>query len=435
MLTDRYGLSLSTNSSAARDAYDEGVAAKLTMYPGALQAFDRALAADPGFALAHVAKAHLLLERGDGAAARAAIATAKSLAAGLSEREASHLAFFGLLVSGEAEAALSALLAHLDSWPRDAVVLGTTAFTNGLIGMSGRAGQKRMLLELLDKLAPSWGDDWWFTAHHGMALSENGQRAAARPKIERSLAQNPKNPWVAHAQAHLCYEEGDAETARDFLASWLPAYPRDGALYSHLGWHLAIVHLETGAIAEARRLFREAFALDVHSGAPRGKVNDAVSFLWRCELAGHERDADSWRLMHDFATSAFPRAGTAFSDLHIALTQAVAGDHAALGMRTTQIGELTRDGRYPSGPLVPVAARGFAAVERGDFLAAIAALEPIAGELERIGGSRAQLDLIEFTLLRAYLGAGRPDDAHRMLRQRGRGSSRLPVAGLAETAA
>ena len=31
--------------------------------------------------------------------------------------------------------------AHLKAWPRDAVVLGTTAFTNGLIGSSGRAGQ------------------------------------------------------------------------------------------------------------------------------------------------------------------------------------------------------------------------------------------------------------------------------------------------------
>ena len=144
-----------------------------------------------------------------------------SLGADLSEREASHIAFFDRLVAGDAEAALSALLAHLNVWPRDAVVLATAAFTNGLIGSSGRAGQKRMLLELLDRLAPSYGDDWWFTAHHGMALSENGQRDAARPMIERSLAQNPKNPWAAHACAHLCYEEGDAEAGRAFLTSWL----------------------------------------------------------------------------------------------------------------------------------------------------------------------------------------------------------------------
>jgi Flp pilus assembly protein TadD len=430
MLTDRYELPLSTASSVARDAYVQGCEAKLTMYPGAVEAFDRAIAADPGFALCHAAKAHLLLER-DAAAARASMAAANSLAAGLSAREASHVAFFDRLVAGDAEAALTALPVHLNAWPRDAVVLGTAAFTNGLIGSSGRAGQKRMLLNLLDGLAPSYGDDWWFTAHHGMALSENGQRDAARPKIDRSLAQNPKNPWAAHARAHLCYEEGDADAACTFLASWLPTYPRDGALYSHLSWHLALGHLEASDPPAALRLFREAFAPDVHSGPPRGKLNDAVSFLWRWELAGYQRDAAAWRIMHDFATGAFPRAGAAFSDLHIALALAVAGDDAALEARAGQIDDLGRQGRYPSGPLVPAVAHAFAAFARGDFAAAIAALRPIAGELERIGGSRAQLDLVEFTLLNAYLGAGRADDARRMLNARGRGSLRVPVAGLA----
>jgi len=222
MLTDRYGLSLSTSSSRAREAYVEGCEAKLTMYPGTIGAFDRAVAADPSFALAHAARAHTLLERGHTAAARASVAVANSLTAGLSAREASHIAFFSLLVVGETQAALSALAAHLDAWPRDALVLATAAFTNGLIGSSGRAGQKRMLLEFLERLAPSWGDDWWFTAHHGMALSENGQRAAARLKIDRSLAQNLKNPWAAHARAHLCYEEGDVDAARAFLTAWLP---------------------------------------------------------------------------------------------------------------------------------------------------------------------------------------------------------------------
>jgi Flp pilus assembly protein TadD len=401
------------------------------MYPGAIEAFDRAIAADPGFALAHGARAHVLLEQGDGAAARASMAAANSLGAGLSAREASHVAFFDLLVAGEAEAALSALLAHVDAWPRDAVVLATTAFTNGLIGSSGRAGQKRTLLELLERLAPSYGDDWWFTAHHGMALSENGQREAARPKIERSLSQNPKNPWAAHACAHLCYEEGDANAARAFLASWLTTYPRGGSLYSHLSWHLALGHLEAGDAAAALRLFREAFSPDVHSGPPRGKVTDPVSFLWRWELSGHPRDAEAWRIMHDFANGAFPRAGTAFSDMHIALAQAVAGNETALEAREGQIHELARNSRYPSGPLVPAVSRSFAAFERQDFSAVIDALEPIAGELERIGGSRAQLDLVEFTLLKAYVGADRLDDARRMLSGRHRGSASPPVAGLA----
>jgi Flp pilus assembly protein TadD len=433
MLTDQYGLPLSTTSSAARDAYVKGCGAKLTMYAGAIEAFDRAVAADPGFALAHAAKAHALLERGDAAAARVSMAAANSLAADLSAREASHIAFFDLLVAGDAGAALSALGSHLNTWPRDALALGTTAFTNGLIGSSGRSGQKRALLELLDRLAPSYGDDWWFTAHHGMALSENGQRDAARPKIDRSLAQNPRNPWASHARAHLCYEEGDPEAARTFLTSWLTTYPRDGLLYSHLSWHLALGDLEACDAAAALRLFREALAPDVHSGPPRGKVTDAVSFLWRWELAGHPRDAEAWRMMHDFANSAFPSAGVAFSDMHIALAQAVAGNEAALEARTGQIDELAREGRYPSGALIPAVSRAFAAFERGDFAAAIDRLEPIADELERIGGSRAQLDLVEFTLLKAYLSADCLDDARCMLSVRRRGSSSLPVAGLAAT--
>ena len=429
MLTDRYDLPLSTASSVARDAYVQGCDAKLTMYPGAIEAFDRAIAADPGFALAHAARAHVLLERGDAAAARESMAAANSLAAGLTAREASHIAFFNRLSVGDTEAALAALPAHLNAWPRDAMVLGTTAFTNGLIGSSGRAGQKRTLLDLLDRLAPSYGDDWWFTAHHGMAFSENGQREAARPKIDRSFAQNPKNPWAAHARAHLCYEEGDADAARVFLVSWLTTYPHNGLLFSHLSWHLALGELEGGNTAGALRLFREAFAPDVHSGPPRGKLNDAVSFLWRWELAGQPRNSEAWRVMHDFANSAFPRAGAAFSDMHIALAQAVAGDDAALEARVLQMEELGRMGRYPSGHFVPAVAHAFAAFEGRDFAAAIAALEPIAGELERIGGSHAQLDLVTFTLLKAYLNVDRVDDARRLLRERRPGNAGVPVSG------
>jgi tetratricopeptide (TPR) repeat protein len=431
MLTDGYDLPVSTASSSARDAYAEGCASKVTYYPGVIEAFDRAIAADPGFALAHAARAHALLERGDAAGARAAMATANSLAAGLSPREVSHVAYFGMLVAGDSEAALTAVFAHLDAWPRDVMVLATTAFTNGLIGSSGRAGQKRRLLALLDELAPVYGDDWWFTAHHGMALSENSEWVAARAKIDRSFAQNPKNPWAAHARAHLCYETGDPDTGRTFLRSWLPTYPRGGALWSHLSWHRALGELEAGDADTAFEVFEQTVSLGVHSGAVRGQLQDAASFLWRWELAGHPRDPAAWHKMHEFANSAFPRAGTAFSDLHIALTQAVAGDTEGLEARARQVEELVRQDRYPSGPMVPAVGRGFAAFEQQNFAEAIKALAPMADELERLGGSRAQLDLVEFTLLKAYLAADRPEDARRMLNERRRGSPGIPVAGLA----
>ena len=68
MLTDHYGLALSTASAAARDDYVHASDLALTFYPGAAEAYDRAIAADPGFALAHAGKAQVLMRYGDVAA-------------------------------------------------------------------------------------------------------------------------------------------------------------------------------------------------------------------------------------------------------------------------------------------------------------------------------------------------------------------------------
>jgi hypothetical protein len=78
-----------------------------------------------------------------------------------------------------------------------------------------------------------------------------------------------------------------------------------------------------------------------------------------------------------------------------------------------------------------VLSRGFTAFERGHFPPAIEALAPLAGGNERIGGSRAQHDLIEFTLLKAYLNAGRLEEARDLLGTRRPGASGVPVTGVA----
>ena len=431
MLADRYGLGVSTGSPAARDAYVEGCDLVLAPSSGATAAFDRAIAADPGFALAHVGKASWLLMQGKPDAAKACMAAAEAVAAGLQAREASHIAFFGLLVAGQAQEALAAARAHLDSWPRDAMVLSTTANPNGLIGSSGRVGQKREQIALMDALATHYGDDWWFAGHHGLALVEVGQRDAARPKIARSLAQNPGNPYSAHAQAHLCYEDGEARAGCDFLRSWLATYPRDGYFHGHLSWHLALGELEIGEGKTALHRFADCLAPDVHSGPPRMRVTDGVSFLWRAELAGHARDAESWRVLHDFARRVLPHAGMALADMHVVLAEAVVGDETALAARVHEIEDKAREGRYPSGPVIPALARAFDAVRRQDFAAAIDAMEPVLDQRERIGGSMAQTDLVEFTLLRAYLGAGRTNDAQRLLERRRTSHVDVPVAGVA----
>ena len=205
----------------------------------------------------------------------------------------------------------------------------------------------------MDSLAPHYGGDFWFLSYHAMALSEDGQLPAARAKIERSLAANPNNAHGAHGFAHVCYEAGDLGAARSFLSSWLATYPRDGFFYGHLSWHLSLCEIQAGNWSEALRLYQDAMALDRHSGGPQQKVSDGAAFLWRSELAGHPRDASAWRALHGYAISALPRPGNGLADLHVILAQAVMNDDAALDTRARQMGDLAREGRYPSGCLPP----------------------------------------------------------------------------------
>jgi hypothetical protein len=131
--------------------------------------------------------------------------------------------------------------------------------------------------------------------------------------------------------------ERRAGNGRIYLSSWLATYPRDGFFYGHLSWHLSLCEIQAGNWAEALRLYRDAIALDRHSGGPQQKISDAAAFLWRTELAGQPRDTAAWRGLYAYANSALPRPGSGLADLHVLLVHAVMRDDAALNGRARQI--------------------------------------------------------------------------------------------------
>src|SRR5262249_471113 len=144
-----------------------------------------------------------------------------------------------------------------------------------------------------------------------------------------------------------------------------------------LSWHLSLCEIQASNWEGALRAYRDAIALDRHSGGPQPKISDGAAFLWRAELAGHPRDPAAWRGLYDYANSALSRPGNGLADLQVILAQAIMGDDAALDVRARQMQELAREGRYPSGSYLPALARGFASLEREDFSGAIEALAPV----------------------------------------------------------
>jgi tetratricopeptide (TPR) repeat protein len=433
VLADRYGLALSTSSQAARDAYVEAVDRMLAYHAGAEEKLAMALAADPDFALAHIALARAKFVAAQVSQARAAAARARELATRTTPREQGHVDAIALAIEGRAPDALAATRAHVARFPRDAMALAPATGVFGLLGFSGRQQHEEELLALLESVAPHYGSDWWFLCMLAFAASECGRLDEARDLIERSLAGNPRNPNAAHVRTHVLYEMGAPAPALRSLDAEMPGFAKEGLLHCHLSWHVALLALELGQTERAWEVYRA----DVHPGGawgpPINVASDAPAFLWRAELAGWPRRAELWREVNEYVGSSFPKAGLAFVDVHHAVACAAIDDGACLERLIGELSERLAAGKLPAGEVVPRLAEGFAAFARSDWEGAIALFERSLPETVRIGGSRAQRDLVEHTLLAAYLRAGRAEDARRTIARRLDRRPTVNVAGIAGT--
>ena len=426
-MTDRYGLSLSTTSDAARDAYVQGVDLLLAAQPGAEEQFSRALAADPGFALAAIARARTVALHGRVADARDGATRARKLAAGASRREQQHVEALALSIEGRLPEALAATRAHLAEFPRDAMVLAPVTGVFGLIGFSGDLDREEQLLAILDSVAAHYDDDWWFLGLHAFASIEAGHVEAGRRRVDRALALNPRSANAAHVFAHACYESGADDEGARFLDRFLASYAHEGALNCHLWWHVCLFALARGDVDTAWAAYAGHVAPGASWGPPMNTLTDSSSFLWRLELAGTPRRSDAWRAVHAYARQTFPRAGVPFADTHAALACAAAGDGAALDELARALRDAEGAGRHAAAPNVAAIAEACAAFARGDFDATIRRLAPVLDEHVRIGGSRAQRDVVEHTLLAAYLKTGRAAEADALLARRPARRARVPV--------
>jgi len=414
MLADRYGLELSTSSQAARDAYVEGVDLFLSANAGSAAAFGRAIGHDPAFALAHAALGRTLQLYAKLPEAKVAVARARELGARLPRRERANVEMLASLVDGAGPPAFAFAIAHLAEFPRDVMVLAPCTGVFGLIGFSGRAGREKEQLAQMEALAPAYGDDWWFLSTHAFALSETGQIARARKLIDRSLELYPRNAHGAHVYAHVLYENGEDAAGLAYLENWLREFPRDAQLHCHLSWHVALWKLETGKADEAMHVYSRDVRPGASWGPPINTLSDSASFLWRSQLAGHRKEAAHWQAVRDYALKEFPKAGVTFADVHSAVAFAAAGDTASLQALVAQLREREGAGKLAAGPIVPALAEAFGAFAGADWNTAAGHIAPLLGEHERIGGSRAQRDLIECTLMAALAKAGRREEAGRL---------------------
>ena len=407
--SDLYGNALTTSSQKAADLYSTGLHRLLAAQSDIIAPFEGALAEDPNFALAHVGRARALLYANDGPGARTAMAHATALAEACNDRERSHINALDLLVSGKTADAYAAIRAHVDIYPRDAMVAQTCTSVFGLIGFSGLAGREAEMLAFNAGLLQHYGkDDWWCLSQYAFALCETGQLAKADKVIDRSLAINPDNANGAHIRSHIWYEGGDTKAGTDYLVDWLVGYDRSGMMHGHLSWHVALWMLEQGNTARMWDIVDTDVSPAAQASLPINILTDTASILFRAEVAGEPVSAERWQEISGYARQFFPKCGNAFIDMHAALAHAMAGEAEPLR-------EIIDHPAGPAADLVPDVALACKEIAAQNWAKAAHHLTRCMSDHARIGGSRAQRDLLEHALLTCLLKQDRSDEARTLL--------------------
>jgi hypothetical protein len=214
------------------------------------------------------------------------------------------------------------------------------------------------------------------------------------------------------------FEDGSYSDVDALISAWLPTYDRSGILYGHISWHQALAALDRGDASRALAIYTERIQPSVTLGLPINVVSDTAGFLWRLQAYGSTVPEQMWGDVESFAARAYPNPGFPFIDVHMALVEAARGKRAALTARIEALEQQASSGTLAAGAVVPTVCRAVLAFAEGNYPLCARILEPMADDVVRVGGSHAQREVIEDTVLLALMKSDEIAKARRLLDQR-----------------
>ena len=400
-------MSVTTSSDEAFDAYSAALDLALAQQDGAVELLGRAVEADEGFALAWALLGLQQRARSDFSGGTSSMTTALKLAEGLSDRERSHLQALERFMAFDVALTESAIHAHLQDWPRDAVIVMQAHFLYNLF--DPRPDRDRRLLALDEQVAPFYDGDWFMLGELAFAAEENAEYARARDLAERSLAANAMNGMATHPLAHVYLETADVDAGSAWLGDWLAAWEQPSAFVCHLTWHLALLRLAADDSKDAIRLLDEVIG---YAGRSIGALSDGASLAWRLHVDGVDA-----LLPWEELVRLPDRPGFTFANAHHALALAGIIDTEGLRAYSETLDSLATNGHPTAGKCAEFT-RALAELCENNTRRAADRLVVLWPEFRSFGGSHAQTEVFEDATIAAVEAAGRQHAASELLQMR-----------------
>lgn len=422
---DPLGLPLSTTAEAAA-TYNAGLERVMRLQSGGEELIREAAELDPDFAVAHAALAMLGHEAGADVDVQHSLTAAREAIRKRGDaREASLVDVVGRRVDDVRETGARALMAHIATHPRDVLAVSAAVPT---IAFSGVTDVQREAWDVVESLAPAYGDHWWYISLLAFTRQDQGRWGEAGLLAESALSCEPASGHAVHAQAHVLYETGQHETGRVWLDHWVAESGRSASHRAHFSWHAALHDLALGDTEAVRRRYYSQLAPPAVTGV-RALV-DSASLLWRWQLTTSGWDAAAGSAVPVFPGEQPPppvrpildsieetlllRPQTPFIALHAAVALSAAEDVERLG----QLGSYCVGADPVMRTVVAPVCDALLAGLDGAPTRAAQLLADVLPELVRVGGSAAQREVIEEALLFFLASAGDSGGVTQILQDR-----------------
>lgn len=401
---DARGNPVSTASAAALDAAERALWRMMSFYGAPTDDLDAAIAADPPWPLPRLMKAGFLLSLTEPSLlgqARAELDAAAATMAGASEREQGHFHALHRLLNGDWPGACDQWQRLLDAHPRDALALQWSHlfdfYRGDIAALHRRPAQALAHWPADDAVQP------YVLGLAAFGLEEGGRYAEAEAAGREALARQPRAPWAIHAVGHVMEMQGRHDEGGRWMAATAPQWAEGNGFSVHLGWHHALFALETLDRDATLALF------DARLGPAATEITlqrlDAASLLWRCRLADMAVGERWHALVAGWSIDPSHAGYSTFNDLHAVLAL-LGDDDPARASAYVQAAEANvAQGNSANAAVMrdvgSALLRGLLAFGAGRFDEAVRLIAPHRDQAQRIGGSHAQRDLIEQTLLAA----------------------------------
>lgn len=404
MLQEAWGLAITAASGDAVSHYDATLLAYLGFRVDVGDRLKATFAADPAMPMAVATRGYFFkLFAHPKAESRAKLARDDLQrlvdGGGVNARERAHADALNHWCGGDLAAAGVIWDAITASWPTDVLALKLAHFAHFYAGDAG--AMRASLARALPAWRPTMPGYGHILGSYAFALEECGDYAAAERAGRDAVARDATDVWSTHAVAHVMEMQGRTQDGITWLTAASAHWGAINPFVGHVWWHLALFHLDRGAIDAGLALYDRIWP---PASEEYLDLCNAASLLLRVEQDGGAV-GDRWAALADKARGRLGENLLDFAEAHYALAIAATGEPAPAKLETL---------REPARSC----ARAAFLARQGRHREAMALLQAAMPDLAKLGGSHAQRDLFERMLIAEAIAAGRRDVARERLAAR-----------------